>query len=83
MVLRIRYAINGKVYTRFLAIDSVIRPSSQQLTDLILKLLKTELKWEPPNTVLGITVVDDVLNEEDSNFQEGKSPVSIKILSLN
>jgi hypothetical protein len=66
MVIYLRYSINGNIKTRFLAIDNVTRPNALQLTALILKLLKTEMRWDPPEKPLGIAnTVEDLEDEFD------------------
>lgn len=66
-VLYLRYAINTVVYTRFVAIDNVIRPNAQQLTDLVLSMLKNEMSWEPPKQLPHTidAVIEDEVQEEE------------------
>ena len=61
-VLYVRYSINGKINTRFLAIDNVQRPNSEQLTNLVLDVLKNNLSWTPPEVALGSELI---INEEE------------------
>ena len=64
----IRFAVRGKIHTKFLGIDDVIRANSVQITDCILRLLKNILNWTPPTKVLTDTLfeIPDVFEPENS-----------------
>ena len=69
-IMFLRYSVNGKVKTRFLAVDNVTRPTAAQLTELVLKMLKGRLQWEPPNVVLSSPNVDNDYFEEGISSDE-------------
>ena len=61
-----RFSIRGKMYTKFLHIDYVVRPNAEQLTDCVISMLNNILEWIPPNP-------ENVLSSENFSMASGES----------
>ena len=68
-IVYIRFSIRGKIYTKCLHIDCVVRPNAEQLTDCVISMLNNILEWIPPNP-------ENVLSSEDFSKTSGESDES-------
>ena len=69
-ILFVRFSAYGKIYTKFVGIDSVIRADATQLTAVILGMLKKKIGWTPPEEVLGdLDEVDHEAVEESGEVE--------------
>ena len=63
----IRFSIRGEIFTKYLDVNSVVRPNAEQITECILKMMEKNLNWFPPKQ-------EDILRNElfiqDINNQE-------------
>ena len=60
VIAYIRFSIRGKVYTKFLGLESVIRANAEQITNVLFKMLSKTLCWVPPVDVIKPVEVSDV-----------------------
>ena len=69
VIAYIRFSIRGKVYTKFLGLESVIRANTEQITNVLFKMLSKTLCWVPPVDVIKPVEVSDVFMhvEDDEN----------------
>ena len=63
-VVFIRFSIRGEIYTKFLDINSVVRPNAEQITDCIMSMLNRTVEWIPPDVE---NVLSDGLFEQNQN----------------
>ena len=45
----VRFSVRGEIFTKFLSIDSVVRPNAKQITDCIISMMEKTLLWSPPD----------------------------------
>ena len=69
VIAYIRFSIRGKVYMKFLGLESVIRANAEQITNILFKMLSKTLCWVPPVDVIKPVEVSDVFMhvEDDEN----------------
>ena len=48
VIVYVRYSKRGKVFSKFVGIDNVIRANADQLFGMILKKLDEAFHWKPP-----------------------------------
>ena len=45
----VRFSVRGEIFTKFLSIDSAVRPNAKQITDCIISMMEKTLLWSPPD----------------------------------
>ena len=61
----IRFSVRGEILTKFLGINSVVRPNAEQITDCIISMLQKTLMWSPPDPE---NVISDDVIDNDTDF---------------
>ena len=70
VIAYIRFSIRGKVYTKFLGLESVIRANAEQITNVLFKMLSKTLCWVPPVDVIKPVEVSDVFMRVEEDIIE-------------
>ena len=73
----IRFSIRGEIFTKYLDVNSVVRPNAEQITECILKMMEKNLNWFPPKQEDILT--DELFTQHINNQENGNDTIDDEV----